>query len=60
MYERKYGMPLESFAQRFDNRGDEVYEEWDDYIEWKAAQEFLIRIDRKIQDVKNGNIELID
>ncbi|GAB3780011.1 hypothetical protein GCM10028818_31460 [Spirosoma horti] len=60
MFERKYGMPLELFEKRFETAEKEVYEEWDDYIDWKAAHEFLLRLNVKIQDIKNGNIELID
>ena len=60
MFERKHGTTLENFKQRFENAEKEIYEEWDDYIEWKAAHEFLIRINTKIQDIKNGDIELID
>jgi len=60
MFERKYGMPLELFEKRFETTEKEVYEEWDDYIDWKAAHEFLLRLNVKIQDIKNGNIELID
>ena len=60
IFERKYGTTLELFKKRFENAENEVFEEWDDYIEWKAAHEFLIRINIKIQDIKDGQIELID
>lgn len=59
-FERKYGMSLDSFEKRFEETEKESYDEWDDYIDWKAAHEFLLRINVKIQDLKNGNIELID
>ena len=60
MFERKHGMSLEQFEKRFETAEREVHDEWDDYIDWKAAHEFLLRLNLKIQDIKNGDIELID
>ena len=60
MFERKYGMPYADFEKRFETAEKEVFEEWDDSIDWAAAHEFLIRINAKIQDIKDGNIEIID
>ena len=60
MFERKYGMSLDAFEKHFETAEKEVFEEWDDYIEWKAAHEFSIRINAKINDIKNGNIEVVD
>ena len=60
VFERKYGIPLEAFEKRFETAEKEVYEEWDDHIDWKAAHEFLIRINTKIQDIKSGNIKITD
>ena len=53
-------MSLEAFEKQFETADKEIVDEWDDYIDWKAAHEFLIRINAKIQDIKNGNIEVID
>jgi hypothetical protein len=60
LFERKYGVALETFEKHFETAEKEIHEEWDDYIDWKAAHEFLIRINAKIQDIKNGNIEVVD
>lgn len=60
MFERKYNTSLESFEKHIETADKEVFEEWDDYIDWKAAHEFLTRINAKISDIKNGDIELID
>ena len=54
MFERKYGTSLEAFEKQFETADKEVVDEWDDYIDWKAAHEFLIRINAKIQDIKNS------
>ncbi len=60
MFERKYSMSLEAFEKQFETADKEIVDEWSDYIDWKAAHEFLVRINAKIQDIKNGNIEVID
>ncbi len=60
IFERKYGMTYSEFEKRIETAEKEIFEEWDDSIDWKAAHEFLIRINNKIQDIKKGNIEVID
>lgn len=60
MFERKYNTSLEEFEKHFETAEKEVFEEWDDYIDWKAAHEFLIRINAKISDINDGEIELVD
>lgn len=58
-FERKYNMSLEAFEKHFETAEKEVFEEWDDYIDWKADDEFLQRVNQKIEDIKSGKIEYI-
>ena len=58
-FERKYNMSFNAFEQHVETAEKEVFEEWDDYIEWKADTEFLKIVKQKIQDIQNGNIEYI-
>lgn len=59
MFERKYNMSLNEFEKHFETAEKEVFEEWDDYIEWKADHEFLQTVNKKIDDIRSGNIEYI-
>ncbi len=58
-FERKYNMSLDEFEKHFETSEKEVFEEWDDYIDWKADYEFLQTVNKKIEDIKSGNIEYI-
>ena len=58
-FERKYNMSFEAFESHFETAEKEVFEEWDDYIEWKADHEFLRIVNHKIQEIQKGNIEYI-
>lgn len=56
-FERKYGMSYAEFEKRIKATDKEVFDEWDDSIDWGAAHEFLRILDQKIRDVQNGDIE---
>lgn len=59
LFERKYRMSFEAFEKRIESAADEVVEEWDDYVEWKADHEFLRVVNQQIQDIQNGDIEYV-
>jgi len=52
-FERKYGCSFEEFERRV-REGKEVFEEWDDYIEWKAYVESLRDLEEKLGQVENA------
>ena len=46
LFERKYQCSLNDFKKRLEEN-EEEFEEWDDYIEWKAYSEQLIDLENK-------------
>ena len=58
--ERKYGMSLEAFEKHFETAEKEVFEEWDDNIDWSAAVGMLPDVLRSIEEIKRGSIEVVE
>ncbi len=58
MFEKKYKIQFEEFEKRIESSAKESFEEWDDYIDWKAYKNFLSRLEDRIHDIRNGNIQL--
>ena len=58
--ERKYGMTLDEFEKHIENSETEVFEEWDDDIDWSAAVGMLPDVIKSIEEIKNGQIEFIE
>ncbi|GAB3950129.1 hypothetical protein GCM10028805_27510 [Spirosoma harenae] len=58
--ERKYGMTLEEFEKHIETAEKEVFEEWDDNIEWTAAVSMLPDVLHSIEEIKQGAIEIIE
>ncbi|MBD3346805.1 MAG: hypothetical protein GF401_17245 [Chitinivibrionales bacterium] len=56
-FEKQYGASFDAFEQKIKKK-DENFAEWDDYIEWKAYKEAYNDIEKRIEDVKNGNFEI--
>jgi len=57
-FENKYGCSFEEFEKRLKGK-NENFEEWDDYIEWKAyveSQKNLEQRLREINDVKDVRV----
>ncbi|OFV66965.1 MAG: hypothetical protein SBU_000258 [Candidatus Syntrophoarchaeum butanivorans] len=52
-FENKYGCTLEEFERRI-KEGEEKFDEWDDYIEWKAYVESLRDLERKLREIKDA------
>jgi hypothetical protein len=58
--EKKYGCTLEEFEAELPNK-EEIFEEWDDLIEWKGYTSALADLDQKWQDIENAqNIRIAD
>lgn len=58
--ERKYGMTLDEFEKHIEHAETEVFEEWDDNIDWSAAVGMLPDVIQSIEEIKNGQIELVE
>ncbi len=56
-FKKKYNTDIASFKNQFDE-GDENFEFYDDYLEWKAYDHFLKDINRKINEIKDGNFQI--
>lgn len=55
----KYQVSFADFEAQINAATVESFEAWDDYIEWKAYQDFLENIQQKIIEVKNGNFQMV-
>ena len=58
--ERKYGMTFEEFEKHIETAEKEVFEEWDDNIDWSAAVGMLPDVLRSIEEIKRGAIEIVE
>ena len=52
-FEKKYGCSFEEFERKLKER-EENFEEWDDYIEWKAYTESLKDLEQKLREIKDA------
>jgi len=59
LFEKKYGCSIDAFRKRMEET-DENFEEWDDYIEWKANFELLMELENKLIELDNAkNIKIV-
>lgn len=58
-FERKYGMTYAEFEKQLATAENEVVEQWDDSIDWGAAVGMLEDVLKTIEEVKQGNIEIV-
>jgi len=57
LFKHRYQTDLLDFEkQLFIN--DEDFNKYDDYMEWKAYENYLKDIDEKIAEIKSGNIQV--
>ena len=54
----KYNVDFKIFESQIEQATDENFEAWDDYIEWKAYNQFLTELITKIDDVKYGHFQM--
>jgi hypothetical protein len=57
-FERKYNSDFASFETKVENSKNEDFAAWDDLIEWKAYTQFLLEINAKIADIRNGDFQM--
>jgi hypothetical protein len=53
LYETKYGCSLNEFKAKMEAH-EEVFEEWDDYIEWRAHIEVLKDLEEKLKKIEHA------
>jgi hypothetical protein len=56
--EKKYSTDFKSFELNLEKAIKDNFEIWDDYIEWKAYNEFLKEVLAKIEDVRHGDFQV--
>jgi len=57
-FENKYGVGLADFKLNLEGEKNEKFKNWDDIIDWEAASGLLHIAQKKLDEVKNGDIEL--
>jgi len=59
LFEKKYGCSIDAFKKKMEET-EENFEEWDDYIEWKANFEILKDLENKLTELDNAkNIKIV-
>ena len=53
LFENKYHCSVDEFKRKMET-SEEKFEEWDDYIEWKANSEFLKDLEKKLLELDNA------
>lgn len=57
VFEAKYGLSLEQFAQSFD-REKEDFQKFDDYIDWKGSVKAEHELQRRIEELRRGHLKV--
>ena len=53
LLEQKYGCSIDEFRKKMED-SKEIFEEWDDFIEWKANTELLKDLENKLTELDNA------
>jgi len=57
-FSNKYNQSLKEFKKKINQSKKENFEHWDDYIEWKAFNDFWEQLNTKIKDIENGDFQI--
>lgn len=57
---QKYGSDPQKFEAQLESSSVENFEAWDDLIQWKAYHQFLLEIETKITDIRNGDFQMAE
>ncbi|XOV91136.1 MAG: hypothetical protein ACFHWX_13095 [Bacteroidota bacterium] len=55
-FEKRYGKSFSEFKDQIESK--EVFEEYDDFIEWKALIDLKISLERKIAEIRSGQFQI--
>lgn len=58
LLERKYAQTWEEFSTAVQTAPEEDFEQWEDYIEWKAYNKMAHSLAVKMDEVRHGHFEL--
>ncbi|MCF8367370.1 MAG: hypothetical protein K9H16_16395 [Bacteroidales bacterium] len=58
LFERKYNQSFLIFEMNIRNAEKEDFEKWDDYIEWKAYQQSLSKLNQNIREIEKGRFKV--
>lgn len=59
-FQKKYGMDFKSFEQGIHSSSKENFDQWDDYIEWKAYENSYHQLKKEKEDLENGNFKVTE
>jgi|GEM_PF-492729 len=54
--QQKYGMDFSDFKKKVEKNKEEVFEEWDDLMEWEAYELAYKEWKTKYEELKNGDL----
>lgn len=57
LYRRTHQQSFETFKQTV-RQGEEDFEQWDDYVEWKAYRKVRRDLEQKIDALRRGDFEV--
>jgi hypothetical protein len=57
-FQDRYGCLFSDFEKKLKNSTEENFEDWDNYMEWKANFNTAKDLNHKIKDIENGLFEL--
>ena len=57
LFETKYNCGFEDFEKKMSEQSDENFQEWDDYIEWKAYIAHHAELLKEKKEINSGNIK---
>ncbi|MEN8119923.1 MAG: hypothetical protein ABFS35_06235 [Bacteroidota bacterium] len=57
-FKKKYDTVFEKFEKEINDSSTEDFEKWDDYIEWKAYNNFYHEVTKTIENVRLGNFKV--
>ncbi|MFH0975315.1 MAG: hypothetical protein V1874_05995 [Spirochaetota bacterium] len=58
LFENKYKTDFQAFEKKIINSRKENFEQWDDYIEWKAYLKSFESLSREKDKLKSGNYRI--
>jgi len=57
-FRSKYEMEFENFETGIKSSKEENFEQWDDYMEWKAFNKNYLDLSRQKKDIEDGNFKM--
>ena len=57
-FESKYEMEFERFEAGIKSSKEENFEQWDDYMEWKAFKKNYLDLSGQKKDIEDGNFKM--